>query len=79
MIEICKHGNTVVNKKYLAACPKCDCEFSFTKGDYEGNDGEGVSISCPECEYTWAGKYIGNISFAYAIIDRIDTKTSEEK
>lgn len=79
MIEILKHGNTVDNKKYLTDCPKCDCEFSFTKGDCEGNDGEVVSISCPECGYTWAGKYIGNLAFAYAIIDKIDAKTAEYK
>ena len=78
MIEIRKHGNTIDNKKYLTVCHKCGCEFWFTKEDYKGDNGKGVSISCPECGHTWSGKYMGNIAWC-ALVDKIDTKTAEYK
>ena len=78
MIEICKHGNTIDNKRYLTVCHKCGCEFWFTKEDCKGDNGKGVSISCPECGHTWSGKYMGNIAWC-ALVDKIDTKSAEYK
>ena len=62
MIEIRKHGKFVTHR-YLTGCNKCGCEFWFTKGDYVGENTEGVAIKCPECGHIWTGKYIGNIAW----------------
>ena len=48
MIEVRRHGNTTQNKM----CPKCNCDFRYSKVDMKWVDLLTVVIGyvyCPEC------------------------------